>query len=116
MLLAAPLCLCGKTTRSLSLAVLLEVQTPLQFHHSARESALGAAEDGAVNVGAPSVEAEGLKVEYVEDVEEVRLHFEERALAERFREAEALGEAHVNVEVARASERVAPDARQPSGR
>src|SRR5215218_1759357 len=85
-----------------------EIQPPLQFYHAARESALGAAEEGVVDLRARAVEAEGLKVKYVEDVEEVRLHFEERALAERLREAETLGEAHVNVEVARASERVAP--------
>src|ERR1043166_5094902 len=89
----------------------LELNPPLQLDDASGQAALGATEERVGDLRARAVEVEGLQVQEVEGVEEVRLDFEEAALAEESRKSEALGEAEVNVEVARAAEGVATDAR-----
>src|SRR5437763_780191 len=90
----------------------LKLYPALELNDPARKSAFGATEERVVNLRARAVEVEWLQIQDVEDVEEVRLDFKELPFAEKLRQAETFGEAHVHVEVARAAERVAPDAGQ----
>src|ERR1051326_8800631 len=64
-----------------SASSLLERDPPLQFDDATGESLLREAEGRAVDLRAGAVEVERLKVEQVEDVEEVRLDFEEPSFA-----------------------------------
>src|SRR4051812_23786544 len=82
----------------------LEAEPALYLDHTAREPALGATEVWILNLRADGIKLKRLKVQNVEDVEEVGLDFKERSFAEQAGHPEALGKAQVNITVVWAAE------------
>jgi hypothetical protein len=84
----------------------LETESRLQFDHAAGETRGGLTEAGIPYVGAGTEETKRREIQLIEDIEEVRAQFDLRSFAEmrEIRQAELLYHAHINGEVAWATE------------
>ncbi len=101
----------------------LETEAPLKFDDATRKTAGRSAE---IEVGSErpvtdvepanprrvAAEAEGREVTDVEDVEEIGADLEVRSFSKETRQAGLLDQAHINIEVARTSERITSDTRR----
>ncbi len=90
--------------------IILEIESRLEFNHASGERALRPPEVGVIDIRRE--ESKRSKIQVVESIEEVCLHFKKRSLPKKRRHTGALPKTHVDRKVSWTTERVAADAGQ----